>query len=556
MVDTPEPSEPLPLLARLYRERRSGLLTIGPPETALRILLRDGQVVGLGPVSALPPSPPGSRLRPYDSGRMRLERLLVEIGIRSPPPKPATAAAPRTVNLRGRLVETLAAGSLAATFQEGAEVPADVAETAAATESLILEAVRGISDAGTVRTALGDLDRRLVATTALAEERTLTLIEGYLLSRVDGTTPARQVLQLLPLDPEETERTLLGLVLTGRVGYRAEPAPQAARPPEPAAAGEASEPGAPPAREAGGPLAAEADEAFPEVLPVPDEPSGTAEAPAPPPAPAALDPKTLELRRQILEVFQSLSGKNHFEVLGVKPGCSDADVKRAYAAMAKRYHPDVHRGPQIGDLHDILVKIFISAGEAWEVLGDAKSRASYEARFGVVRRPPETAPPQWTAAPESGPTPPRSPRSSSSSGPIYVPPEDTLFKARLFLSQARYWDAIHLLESRTPQMDERRHQHKGRILLAKAYAQNPSSVRRAEETLQSVVREDPANADAHYELGLLYKAGGLAARAQAMFRRVLELRPDHREAAAELGPAQAPGASSLLKRLFGRGKSS
>ena len=167
-------------------------------------------------------------------------------------------------------METLAAGSLAATFEEGAEVPPDVAETAAATEPLILEAVRGISDAGTVRTALGDLDRRLVATAALADERTLTLIEGYLLSRIDGTTPARQVLQLLPLDPEETERTLLGLVLTGRVEYRAEPAPQAARPPEPAAAaptpaGEASEPGAPPAQEESGPLAAEADEAFPEV---------------------------------------------------------------------------------------------------------------------------------------------------------------------------------------------------------------------------------------------------------------------------------------------------
>ncbi len=69
-----------------------------------------------------------------------------------------------------------------------------------------------------------------------------------------------------------------------------------------------------------------------------------------------------------------------------------------------------------------------------------------------------------------------------------------------------------------------------------------------------MVREDPANVDAHYELGLIYKAGGLAARAQAMFRRVVELRPDHREAAAELGPGD--GGGGLLKRLFGRGKAS
>ena len=70
------------------------------------------------------------------------------------------------------------------------------------------------------------------------------------------------------------------------------------------------------------------------------------------------------------------------------------------------------------------------------------------------------------------------------------------------------------------------------------------------------MREDPANVDAHYELGLLYKAGGLPARAQAMFRRVLELRPDHREAAAELGARRRRAGGGLLKRLFGRGKAS
>ena len=47
------------------------------------------------------------------------------------------------------------------------------------------------------------------ALSALLDERTLTLTEGYLLSRIDGATSARQVLQLVPLDADETERTLL-----------------------------------------------------------------------------------------------------------------------------------------------------------------------------------------------------------------------------------------------------------------------------------------------------------------------------------------------------------
>jgi tetratricopeptide (TPR) repeat protein len=546
MDDAPEPSEPLPLLARLYRERRSGLLSIGPSETALRILLRDGQVVGLGPVSSLPPAPRPPRPRPDDSAGRRLERVLAEVGIRSEPAKPAPAPAPPSRNLRERLLETLADGSLAATFGEGAVTPADMAATAGATEPLILEAVRRMRDAGTVRTALGDLDQRLVATAALAEERTLTLTEGYLLSRIDGASSARQVLQLVPLDPEETERTLLGLVLTGRVECRAprlvphpEPEPPSPidAPPEPVTetAEVVSEPG--PSTPPEGPPQAHPLET--------EEPSPPPDAPARP-ATAEHDPEVLERRKEILEIFQSLPLKNHFEVLGVEPGCSGADVKRAYARLAKRYHPDVHRDPRIEDLRDILEAIFIRVGEAWEVLGDARSRTSYEARFGVVHGPGE-----------GSPSPASLPGAAARPEPeLYFAPEDTLYKAQLLLAQERYWDAIQVLEATVPRMEPRRHQHRGRILLARAYAKNPNWVRRAEETLQNVVREDPVNVDAHYALGLLYKDTGLAARAQAMFRRVVELRPDHREAAAELGPGEGPGGGGLLKRLFGRGKAS
>jgi hypothetical protein len=570
MDDALHPSPPLSLLACIYRERRSGVLSIGSPDAPLRLLLRDGQVVGLGPVPTEPPPAPPMP-GPDDSARIRLERVLNEVGIRSRAAK-KTVVTP-ALNLRGQLLKALADGSQPATFEEGTDSPSDVAETAGATEPLILEAVRQMGDAGIVREALGDLDRRLVATAAMAEERTLTLTEGYLLSRIDGVTSARQVLQLVPLDPDETERTLLGLVLTGRIEYRAAPsAPPVPDPeveatplivdleePEPVAErsdGETEEAGE-------AELDTPPEEAFPELLPVaPEESWPQADAGAQPSC-AEPGPEILARRREILEIFQSLPMKNHFEVLGVEPGCTDAEVKRAYTSLAKRFHPDVHRDPRIEDLHDILEAIFIRVGEAWEVLGDARSRATYEARFGVApRRPQVTTRQEPTTRPEpptrqdSTPAPPRpQPPPPPNQGGDYIPPEDILFKARLLLSQARYWEVIHVLEGTIPHMEERRHQHKGQILLARAYAKNPNWVRRAEETLQLVVREDPMSADAHYELGLLYKAGGLTARAQAMFRRVLELRPEHREAAAELGPGDGPG-GGLLKRLFGRGKAS
>ena len=566
------PTEALPLLARLYRERRSGLLSVGPEEAPVLVLLRDGHVVGVGPVAPPEPARRPAMPGPDDSAHLRLERVLVEVGLR-PRPKPApTAAAPPADDPRERLVRLLADRSAVASFTEGTDAAPDMLETAGATEPLILEAVQALRDPEAVHTALGDLDQLLALTTGLAEERTLTLTEGYILSRVDGASSAREVLQLVPLDAEETERTLLGLLLTGRLEYRPVPARPARRRLEPVAPPAPAEPepvaeGAAAADEAVSPT----QEDFPLVSLVEDA------TPAPE---AQLDPETLERKREIAEVFQSLHSKNHFEMLGVEPGCADADVKRAYTALVRRFHPDAQGDPRYDDMHDFLAAILIRAREALEVLETASSRAQYEARSGIVRRPRVVAPPpearpaarpadDWPfapsplAPPRASAPPPHAPSPPAAAAPEteYVAPEDILFRARLLLQQLRYWDVIQILESRDTQEWPRRAQHMGRILLAKAYAANPNPkwVRRALEYLDEVVREDPTNVAAHYELGLLYKQVGQPARAQASFRRVLELKPGHREAAAELGLDAGPspgGGLQKLKRLFGRGKAS
>ena len=534
MDDAQDKSEPLPLLARVYREKRSGLVTLGSAGAPLVLVLRGGHITALGPFAPPPAAPdlPG----PDDSASLRLRQILAEVGVDTGRPRPKAArlaAAGR--ELRERVLDVLASDGVAAAFEEGKDAPPDVAETAGATEPFILEAVRRLRGADAVRARIGDLDQRLVCTAALAEERTLTLLEGYLLSRVDGTASARQVLQLVPLDPEETERSLLGLLLTGRVELR--PAPEPRTRPEitaPSAPESVSPPEAPAPAEGPAPTAAAEARPAAEGLPARDP---------------VLDPQTLERRREVLEIFRSLPLKNHFQVLGVEPGCTDADVKRAYATLVKRFHPDTGRDPGLEDLHDVIEAIFIRVGEAWEVLGNANSRASYEALSGVVHRPREAAPNVLRTTPAPQASDPPEP------APDFVGSEETLLQAQILLLQARYWEAITVLEAAVPQMEPPRHQNRGRILLARAYAKNPNWLRKAEEQLQDVLRTDPQHVDALFQLGLLYKAQGLAARAQGLFRRVIEIKPDHRDAAAELA-AGGPAGGGLLKRLFGRGKAS
>jgi tetratricopeptide (TPR) repeat protein len=672
MVEARLPYRGLVLLGRAFREQSSGVLSLGRAAETLCLVLRQGHIAAVVFPEERPPAA-ATAANPDDSAQMRLERLLSDIGIRPAGPRTSRRA---QRNLRERMLAGLLDTDAATSFAHG-PAPAGAVEVAGATEPLILEAITRVPDPQAVREGLGDLEQRLVATAGLAEERTLTLTEGYILSRVDGAMTAREVMELVPLEPQETERTLLGLLLTGRLEYRPVPAAAETVPvseqavPPPSAAGSASgaasaaaesagpaaeatapaseaagagldgtmattatappdespsleraaaapeehdaceEPTAEAAsREAAGddapgtaepepaaaavpsedaerpPASADARTAEPATVPAADGPA--AEAPAGEPAvPAAVsadpaapssstdpgdaaaesapvrpevDHAAIERRRELLDYFQSLPTKNHFEVLGVELGCTDAEVKRAYASLARKYHPDTHRLAGLEDLHDVFEAIFIRVGEAWEVLGDKRSRTSYEARFppGMRRRAATgggTDDGKGAGVPVG---PPPAPEEEPEA--LFVASEETLTQAQLLLAQAKYWDAIQMLEQRLPQMPPSKQQRRGRILLARAYAKNPNWMRKAEEALQQVVREEPGNADAHYDLGLLYKSGGMLVRAQASFRRALEIRPDHREAAAELGVGIVPSgtrpAGGLLKRLFGRGKAS
>ncbi len=88
------------------------------------------------------------------------------------------------------------------------------------TGELILEAARSVQDAAAVRRALGDPDRRLVISTDPVlrfQQISLSPAENDALALVDGTRTARQLVAALSVPPEETERSLLGLVCLGLV---------------------------------------------------------------------------------------------------------------------------------------------------------------------------------------------------------------------------------------------------------------------------------------------------------------------------------------------------
>lgn len=398
------------------------------------------------------------------------------------------------------------------------------------TGELILEAVRQVSDPDVVRYALGDVDRVLALSSdplLRFQKIALSPSDGFVLSRVDGTLSAREIVQMIPLPAEETHKVLFGLLCTGIIEYPPDARKKAKAPAPPARPSPAPGPAAAPPPAAPSPPAPPppTPQARPAAAPAP--PSAPASAPAVPPTSPAMDGRRLE----IMEAFEGLKTRNHFEILGIPRTANEQQVKEAYFRLAKRFHPDTHHDATLSDLVDKLEAVFIRLGEAYETLKNPRTRGDYEERLGRQRPPAgPTAP-----APPSGPAPPP----ASDPEAERKEAEDAVRKAGWFFEKEKYFDAIQLLEPAIEKLDGKI-RIRARVLLAKTYLKNPKWVKRGEETLQGVVKDDAQNVEAYRLLGAIYKERGLKARYEAMFRKVLELRPDDEEALAAIGPLPPP----------------
>jgi len=63
--------------------------------------------------------------------------------------------------------------------------------------------------------------------------------------------------------------------------------------------------------------------------------------------------------------------KDYYDILGVKPDASDAEVKSAYRKLARKFHPDVSKESGAEDK-------FKAANEAYEALKDPAKRRAYD----------------------------------------------------------------------------------------------------------------------------------------------------------------------------------
>jgi len=248
----------------------------------------------------------------------------------------------------------------------------------------------------------------------------------------------------------------------------------------------------------------------------------------------------------ILGAYQGLAFKDHFALLGIPPTATEADIKLAYTRFARIVHPDGCRDLDLDDLREQREAVFLRLSQAYKTLFEPEARAAYQREI-QQRRPRASGPSPARPTPQApspashppSPAPAAAPRPRPAPAPRPEPPRATrsveervgevISRAEQLIAERMYWEAIQQLEPMIRRA-EGPLRVRARMALALAYAKNPKWLRKAEEQLQAVMREDPEHIDAYLLLASIYRHGNLPTRATGLYRKVLELQPDNPQA--------------------------
>ena len=98
-----------------------------------------------------------------------------------------------------------------------------------------------------------------------------------------------------------------------------------------------------------------------------------------------------ERRAQVDAYFSAIDGWDHYEALDVSREATREEIRKAYFALSKRFHPDTLFGKNLGPYKARMEAVFQRVTDAYEILGRTKKRYEYdrylEARGEVTQTP-------------------------------------------------------------------------------------------------------------------------------------------------------------------------
>lgn len=441
-------------------------------------------------------------------------------------------------------------------FNPKVTMPAEPVSLGMTCAQLIHEGVHRAYDAKRLARALGGVDDKYVHASEeplyALQDAGLGEEEKELLLLADGhkTVATLRALGLLP--PLDTDRLLFAMKCAQMVELRDEPAkgkpkasiarlaesmkppPERHAPPPPSA----KPPPLPPTSKASVPAVARPPREPP--LPMPWDGAQLAQPMAPPPPPeesaprgkrkkeeaparsASLMPElsgvvsTRKLSSDESQARERLAAKvsamrrlDYFEVLGVKPNASREDVKRAYFALAKEYHPDKHSESASAEIRALAQQLYDLISQAHDTLTDPAERERYlkQVREGVK--------------PDMG----------ADVGKILAA-EGKFQKGEELMRDRAFAEAYkQFLEAIALYPDEGEfHAWQGWAL----FQVDPKNADGAIQSIEKAISLNPKLDKSYLFLGYIQKATGRADKAEKQFEKAIQCNPDCTEALREL----------------------
>ena len=93
----------------------------------------------------------------------------------------------------------------------------------------------------------------------------------------------------------------------------------------------------------------------------------------------------IERRKQILDLYYRLPKLDYYEALGLSYGAEKKQIRTAYFALSRAFHPDSMFRKELGSFKAKMSTVFQYLTEAYETLGKKKTRDEYDAYLRSTR---------------------------------------------------------------------------------------------------------------------------------------------------------------------------
>ncbi len=247
----------------------------------------------------------------------------------------------------------------------------------------------------------------------------------------------------------------------------------------------------------------------------------------------------LALEGNLRELIHKHKTQNHFEVLNVAEDASADDVRKAFMTLAKTYHPD-KVGRRSPDLIELAGKAFARISESHDILASPEKRQVYLAQLRRNR------------GQQVG---------NHSQEVSRLLTAEQQFQRAEEAMRRRDWaaslDAIKWALELDPNEGEF-FALRGWVLFLQQQDAGQRNPEPALDQIKKAITLSPQSPAGYYYLGQIRKACGDQAEAERMFRKTVELRPNHVEASRELRlmtMRRQKGEGTAGGGLFGRKKS-